>query len=157
MNDVQPTSTVLPVDSAPTRVLERFLQLFNQMGSGHTGDLADVYGNQIAFTDPFVSLRGLEALTRYFTGAYENVIECRFEFGEAVIGAQGCACVPWVMNLRHKRIRRGQTIQVDGISHLHIENDRIVSHRDYFDAGQLLYENLPLLGTAVRWLRKNAA
>lgn len=157
MTDLQSTAALNAIDSASDQVLDRFLTLFNEMGSGHTGDLASVYSERVTFTDPFVSVRGLDPLREYFGGAYENVIHCRFRFAEAVVGPTGTACVPWVMVLRHKRIRRGDTIEVDGISHLQIKDDRIVSHRDYFDAGQLLYENLPVLGTAVRWLRKHAA
>lgn len=157
MTDSQTTADVTSIEPGPAAVLDRFLRLFNEMGSGHTGDLASVYGDQVTFTDPFVSVQGLPALTEYFTGAYENVIDCRFRFADSIIGPDGHVCIPWVMVLRHKRIRRGDTIEVDGISHLRIDNDRIVSHRDYFDAGQLLYENLPVLGTAVRWLRKHAA
>ncbi len=157
MTDVRPTTIVNSIEPAPVPVLNRFFELFNEMGAGQPGNLADVYSEHASFTDPFVSLQGFHALTAYFTGAYENVIECRFRFDEAVIGSTDNVCIPWVMELRHKRIRRGGMIEVDGISHLLIEDDRIVSHRDYFDAGQLLYEHLPVLGTAVRWLRKHAA
>ncbi|MBS3803229.1 MAG: nuclear transport factor 2 family protein [Oleiphilaceae bacterium] len=137
-------------------VVDRFRELFNQMSSRNLGDLDLVYGKTIEFTDPFTSVKGLDALREYFEGAYSNVIECRFEFGDTVIDDDN-ACLTWVMNLRHKRIRRGELIQVDGISRLRLENGRVILHRDYFDAGQLLYENLPVLGSAVRWLRKNAA
>ncbi|HCW90926.1 MAG TPA: transcriptional regulator, partial [Marinobacter sp.] len=33
---------------------------------------------------------------------------------------------------------------------------RIGYHRDYFDAGQLLYENVPVLGRMIRWIRGQA-
>jgi ketosteroid isomerase-like protein len=134
----------------------RFRELFNQMSSRALGELDLVYGQDIEFTDPFTSVKGLEALREYFDGAYANVIECHFEFGDTILEGDS-ACLTWVMNLRHKRIRRGELIRVDGISHLRLKDDRIILHRDYFDAGQLLYENLPVLGGAVRWLRKYAA
>jgi ketosteroid isomerase-like protein len=143
MNDVSPC-------------VERFKALFNAMTSGDVEDLADVYADNVTFTDPFVSVSGLKPLTRYFGEAYTNVISCHFNFETAVVHG-GDVCLPWVMHLRHRRIRRGQPIAVDGVSRLRIVNDRIVMHRDYFDAGQLLYENLPILGAAVRWIRKHAA
>ncbi|WP_165855064.1 nuclear transport factor 2 family protein [Marinobacter sp. JSM 1782161] len=136
--------------------LERFQRLFNQMSAHQLGELEAVYDRDVAFTDPFVTLYGLDALGDYFTGAYANVIECRFEFDGAVDTGDQVA-LPWIMTLRHKRIRRGEPVQVQGISHLKLGGDRILYHRDYFDAGQLLYENLPLLGSAVRWIRKYAA
>ncbi|WP_235937683.1 nuclear transport factor 2 family protein [Marinobacter caseinilyticus] len=136
--------------------MERFRVLFNQMSSGHLGALDEVYHGDIVFTDPFTTVTDLTGLREYFTGAYLNVISCQFEFGDA-IGEGKDVCLPWVMKLRHKRIRKGELIKVDGISRLVFSDGLIVAHRDYFDAGQLLYENLPVLGTAVRWLRKHAA
>lgn len=136
--------------------LDRFKALFNQMSAHQLGEVDSVYGHDVIFTDPFVSVHGLDELSDYFTGAYANVISCSFAFDEAIHGDHS-VCLPWTMTLRHKRIRRGQPVQVEGISRLRIVDDKVVLHRDYFDAGQLLYENVPVLGTAVRWLRKYAA
>lgn len=57
------------------------------------------------------------------------------------------------MHLRHKRIKRGREIMVDGISHLRVRDGKVCFHRDYFDAGQLLYENLPLVGRIIRFIK----
>ncbi|EMP55444.1 hypothetical protein MSNKSG1_06223 [Marinobacter santoriniensis NKSG1] len=142
-------------NSAVPATIEHFQALFNELDKGNLNKLQEVYGEDIVFQDPFGQVSGLDALTRYFAGAYSNVIACRFEFGQAVV--QGAAvALPWVMVLRHKRIRGGREIRVDGISHLRIADGRVVFHRDYFDAGQLLYENLPALGRIIRWIRKNA-
>lgn len=151
----QPDTTDSPGQKPPLPI-ERFKALFNQMSSDHLGAMSEVYHPEVTFTDPFVTVQGLGALEEYFEGAYENVIECRFEFSDD-IGAGNNVCLPWIMKLRHKRIRRGELIAVDGITRLHLEDGRVKTHRDYFDAGQLLYENLPVLGSAVRWLRKHAA
>ncbi|MDG5500323.1 nuclear transport factor 2 family protein [Marinobacter sp. BGYM27] len=136
--------------------LERFTRLFNQMSSDHLGDLEGVYHKDVRFTDPFTTVGGLTALKQYFEGAYSNVISCHFEFSKPIEnGAE--ICLPWIMTLQHRRLKGGDAITVNGISHLVITDNRIISHRDYFDAGELLYENLPVLGGAVRWLRKHAS
>ena len=33
-------------------------------------------------------------------------------------------------------------------------HDKVYRHRDYFDAGALLYEHVPLLGRVIRWLKR---
>lgn len=136
--------------------IERFTQLFNRMSSDHIGDLGDVYHNDIRFTDPFTTVTGLPALKRYFESAYGNVISCQFEFSQPIENRSE-VCLPWVMTLQHRRLKNGKAITVHGISHLLVRKNQIISHRDYFDAGELLYENLPVLGNAVRWLRKHAS
>lgn len=156
MSQLHSDNTKPMVPPADESVVDRFRNLFNRMSSGNLGDLGAVYSDRIQFTDPFKTVHGLDELMNYLDGAYGNVIDCRFEFGDTLVDGND-VCLTWVMKLRHKRIRRGELIKVDGISRLRIQDDRIILHRDYFDAGQLLYENLPVLGSAVRWLRRHAA
>jgi len=154
------TSTASSVEvgsrnAAVPMVMDRFCQLFNELDKGNLQRLQEVYSEDIRFQDPFSRVEGLDALTEYFAGAYSNVISCRFRFGEPVV-QQGHCTIPWVMELRHKRLRKGDLVQVDGISHLDIRDGRVCYHRDYFDAGQLLYENLPILGSLIRRIREHA-
>ncbi len=62
----------------------------------------------------------------------------------------------WTMTYRHPRLRGGAPIRVDGCSHL-LWWDKVYQHRDYFDAGALLYEHLPLMGGAIAWLKRRLA
>jgi hypothetical protein len=40
------------------------------------------------------------------------------------------------------------------VSHLELAADaRVIYHRDYWDAAEELYENVPLLGGFMRWLK----
>ncbi|MFO7993507.1 MAG: nuclear transport factor 2 family protein [Marinobacter sp.] len=152
------TASIIEMSNKNTSVHEtlgRFTQLFNNLCAGNMAELGTVYGDNVKFTDPFSSVQGIDELTEYFTDAYANVISCGFEFGEPVINGSD-VCIPWVMNLQHKRIRKGKSVKVDGISQLVIQKGRVVSHRDYFDAGQLLYENLPVMGGVIRWIRNQA-
>lgn len=154
------TSTVSSVEVGSTNaavpvVLDRFCKLFNELDKGNLQRLQEVYSEDIRFQDPFGQVEGLDALTRYFAGAYGNVISCGFRFDEPVIQQVHCT-IPWVMELRHRRLRKGQLVQVDGISHLEIRDGRVCYHRDYFDAGQLVYENLPILGGLIRRIREHA-
>ncbi|MCG7199606.1 nuclear transport factor 2 family protein [Marinobacter pelagius] len=142
-------------NSAVPATIEHFKALFNELDRGNLNRLQEVYSEEIRFQDPFGQVVGLDQLTHYFAGAYQNVISCHFEFGTPVASGPWVA-LPWVMKLRHRRIRGGREISVDGISHLEIDDGRVRFHRDYFDAGQLLYENLPALGRFIRWIKGQA-
>lgn len=135
--------------------LETFRALFNELDKGNLNKLSRVYSEDIRFQDPLGTVHGLDELTRYFAGAYANVIACRFEFGDAVVQG-GVAALPWVMHLRHKRIRKGREVQVQGMSHIEIRDGMVCYHRDYFDAGEMLYENLPVVGGLIRWIKDQA-
>ncbi len=147
-----PTIEVGHPNSAVPTTLEQFRILFNQLDKGNLNKLPTVYSEDIRFQDPLGSVEGLDALTRYFAGAYENVISCHFVFEDSVVQNR-YAAIPWVMHLRHKRIRGGCEIQVAGISHQKVQDGKVCYHRDYFDAGELLYENMPVLGGVIRWIK----
>ena len=142
-------------NSALPAALGHFRALFNELDKGNLNKLSEVYSEDICFQDPLETVHGLDELTRYFAGAYANVISCRFDFGETIVQGE-FAAVPWVMHLRHKRIRKGREVQVRGISHLEIRDGMVCYHRDYFDAGEMLYENLPVIGRVIRWIKDQA-
>ncbi|MBL3825560.1 MULTISPECIES: nuclear transport factor 2 family protein [unclassified Marinobacter] len=142
-------------NSAVPATLDNFRALFNELDKGNLNKLSRVYSEDIRFQDPLNAVQGLDDLTHYFAEAYANVISCRFEFGDAVVQGE-FAALPWVMYLRHKRIRKGREVQVQGMSHLEIRDGMVCYHRDYFDAGEMLYENLPVVGRVIRWIKDQA-
>jgi len=58
------------------------------------------------------------------------------------------------MTYQHPSLNKGQPIKVEGASKLVVQDDRIISHRDYFDAGNLLYEHIPVLKNVIRFLKR---
>ncbi|MGQ7249071.1 nuclear transport factor 2 family protein [Halomonas sp. V046] len=139
--------------------LAAFCRTFNFLDKTCTEKLYELYTDDIAFTDPVHHVEGVEALLTYFNELYNNVDSCQFEFPHAQ--RQGStAFAVWTMTLRHPRLDRGAPIRVDGCSHLifsETQPDKVCVHRDYFDAGAMLYERLPLLGTVIRRIKRHVA
>lgn len=131
----------------------RVRAIFNALGRDSLHLLEELYGDNIEFIDPFHHLRGRVALQGYLAGLYANVREISFDFtGEILSGDE--LVLFWRMTCRHERLRRGAPVCVEGCSRLVFGRDgRIAFHRDYFDAGAMLYEHLPLLGGLVRLVR----
>ena len=92
-------------------------------------------------------------MRRYFADLYSNVSELNFDFHGFDTVAEGEGYLRWTMRFRHPRLAGGQVIEVPGCSHL-LWHDKVYRHRDYFDAGALLYEHVPLLGRVIRWLKR---
>jgi hypothetical protein len=111
--------------------------------------LAEVYAPEIVFTDPLHHIEGIAALRSYFERLNANLVEGRFHFAEPLIGADN-AWLPWEMTLQVRRIKH--PVVVAGCSQLHF-NTQVYRQRDYFDAGALIYENIPLLGAVIRGIK----
>ena len=60
----------------------------------------------------------------------------------------------WTMTFSHPRLRGGAPVTVEGATRLAFDEEgKVCLHRDYFDLGAMLYEQLPLLGAVVRTLK----
>lgn len=133
--------------------LRRFAHSFATLDKQNLQLLDSLYSEDIAFTDPLHEVHGLPALRRYFTELYSNVSQLQFDFHGFDAVAEGEGYLRWTMKFRHPRLSGGKVIQVQGCSHL-MWHDKVYRHRDYFDAGALLYEHVPVLGRIVSWLKR---
>lgn len=139
----------------PNPLVDNFIELYQALNKNNLHLLGQVYGDDIIFTDPMHQISGLESLTQYFAKLYENVQHIQFEIKE-VQQSDGQASLFWQMQYRHPKLNKGQLIRVDGMSQLKF-NDKIYFHRDYFDLGQMLYEQVPCVGGLIRLLKTRAA
>ncbi|MGI1943576.1 nuclear transport factor 2 family protein [Shewanella glacialipiscicola] len=139
----------------PNPLVDNFIELYQALNKNNLHLLGQVYGDDIIFTDPMHQISGLESLTQYFAKLYENVQHIQFEIKE-VQQSDGQASLFWQMQYRHPKLNKGQLISVDGMSQLKF-NDKIYFHRDYFDLGQMLYEQVPFVGGLIRLLKTRAA
>ncbi|MBD3897989.1 nuclear transport factor 2 family protein [Halomonas sp. ML-15] len=139
--------------------LEAFCDFYNKLDKTSTNMLPEVYTRDVVFQDPLHRIEGIEALVGYFAQLYANVETCHFEFGTR-LRQEDTAFVTWTMTLRHPRLAGGRDYHVEGCSRLRFaasdgpHGERVCQHRDYFDAGDLLYERLPLLGSVIRQVKR---
>ena len=130
--------------------LARFIALYQQLDKQQLHRLPEVYAEQVLFIDPAHRIDGLSALTDYFAAMYQRLAYCRFEITSQQQQGQE-AWLSWVMTFSHPRIAGGQAVRIDGATRLTFDDvGKVVVHRDYFDLGAMLYEQLPLLGAVVR-------
>ena len=112
-----------------------------------------LYHPDATLVDPFGEHNGLFALQRYFTHLLANVENCRFTI-DAPLLSERRFVVTWTMHWSHPRIAGGEPLDLPGCSVVETENDLITRQRDYYDAGEMIYEHLPLLGWAVRGVKR---
>lgn len=133
-------------------VVDRFILLYQELDKENLDKLETLYHPDIVFIDPFHRINGLDELQRYFFAMYQNLQYIRFEIKQ-VITEERQACIEWDMHYAHKRIKKAQSICVAGASWLTFDS-LILTHRDYFDAGAMLYQHLPMLGRMISLVNK---
>jgi hypothetical protein len=113
------------------------------------------YHEEIVFVDPLKQVCGISQLQSYFTAMYGQVSHCYFET-KTVQEHPDSSFVSWTMTFSHPKLNKGKEINLDGCSELHWQQGKILFHRDYFDAGAMLYQHLPLIGGLIRWINNKA-
>ena len=136
--------------------LQRVVTFFETLDRAAVARIDTVYANDVWFKDPFNEVKGIAAVTHIFDHMFLQVDQPRFVIIEVV--EQGdAAFLTWDFRFRMKRFDTTTHQTVRGASHLKFAADgRINFHRDYWDAAEELYEKLPLVGSLMRWLKRQA-
>ncbi|TFW16650.1 nuclear transport factor 2 family protein [Massilia arenosa] len=112
--------------------------------------IAQFYAADAHFRDPFNDVHGVPAIATVFRHMFAHTEAPRFEIAERIEQGEQ-AFVTWTFHFG----LRGRAYAVAGGSHLRFGADgRVIMHRDYWDAAEELWQQLPVLGPPVRWLRK---
>jgi hypothetical protein len=135
-------------------IIENLYSLYMEFKPSLLDDLDNIYSQDVQFKDPLHEIRGVDNLRHYFAGMMQGLDECRFEFDHKIESpAQGECVLFWTMYYRHRKLAGGNPLVLTGNSHLRYA-EKIYYHRDYFDAGAMLYEQIPLLGFAIGRIKK---
>jgi predicted SnoaL-like aldol condensation-catalyzing enzyme len=133
--------------------LRTLIAAFESLTPDTVDALAALYAADATFRDPFNDVRGRAAVARIFSHMFEQVGAPRFEVHSAMSEGDA-AWLDWTMHFT----MRGQALQIVGATRLRFDDAGcVVEHRDYWDAAQALYEKLPVIGGAMRWLRRRLA
>ncbi len=136
-------------------VVEKFKNLYRESSEVSKQALAEVYSKDIVFVDPIHRIEGLANLSDYLNVMYGNVHSCRFEYHDQIVAEQQ-ASIKWQMWFRHRKLANGSEIEVRGATFVEF-TDRVTRHEDFFDAGSMLYEHIPVMGAGIRFLKKRIA
>lgn len=115
--------------------------------------LGQIYHKDVVFEDSAHRLEGRGALSAYFESLYRNVIQCDFDIIHSQQSGDS-GFLTWNMLLQHPKLNSGKQVKVNGVSHIRFSEQRVIYHRDYFDLGEMLYENIPLLGFVIKNIKQ---
>ena len=135
--------------------LSNFVDVYQRLGIDNLYLINDIYHPQVTFKDPMHLIVGLDELSNYFDNLYTNLIACHFTINEVYHqGDRGF--IYWQMPFVHTKLNGAQPITVEGHTKLIADQDKVIYHQDYLDAGAMLYENIPLLGRIIQYIKRRA-
>lgn len=116
--------------------------------------LEDIYAEDIHFRDPVHTVNGIDEMRQYFAAITTGLTECRFEFHQiSRLENDSEAVLFWTMHYRHPKLAGGKQLSLPGTSHVCFA-EKVFYHRDYYDMGAMVYEQVPLLGGVIRHIKQ---
>jgi predicted heme/steroid binding protein len=129
---------------------------FETLTEASVSKLPDYYVEDAYFKDPFNEVRGVKYIQHIFAHMYTALDKPRFIITSRIVEDNTCFLV-WDFKFYMKKYDKTKEQTIRGGSHLILNAEgKIVSHRDYWDAAEELYEKLPVVGALMRWLKKRA-
>ena len=133
----------------------RVAAAFEHLSADRLDALEALYAPGARFKDPFHEVQGRAAIRAIFACMFAQLEAPRFVVHER-LGDASQGFVTWTLEFRWRGQRQARRIR--GATHFRFDVEgRIVDHRDYWDAAEELYGQLPLLGTLMRWLAARVA
>ncbi|MEQ1517298.1 MAG: nuclear transport factor 2 family protein [Usitatibacteraceae bacterium] len=144
--------------------LTRLAEYWQTLTPATLDAIATVYAEDAYFRDPFNEVTGIEKIRHIFADMFVRLDEPRFTIletieqlnGNAGEGVRGAFMI-WDFTFRIKTLKPELVRKIHGTSHIRFAADgRVQYHCDYWDAAGELYEQLPIVGALMRYLKKRA-
>jgi ketosteroid isomerase-like protein len=131
---------------------QKFQHIFENLNKDRMHLVEEFYHTEIEFHDPIGTLKGVKKMRSYYERMYKSVTSIKFEFSHFVESGDDVVGV-WKMTLVTPNLNSGEPVVVDGNSVIKFKDGKAIYHRDYFDMGVFIYENIPGLGFVVKKIK----
>ena len=149
-------TTALKRGSAEEKAaVARFQDFFGAMTAESVrAKTRQVYAEKAYFNDTLKTLAGAAAIEEYFLATTANAESITVRFDD-VAESGGDYYFRWVMDVKLKKLKKGETLRSVGVTHVRFdEQGKVAVHQDYWDAAAGLFEHVPMLGGAIRAIKK---
>ena len=146
--------TLAPGSDAEQQAFGRLQRYFDGMSATSVREqTALVYAPDAYLNDTLVGIEGADRIAAYFGHTLERTRLLRVEFlDRAPVGTDWY--VRWRMTVAADKVNGGNEVVSYGVTQLRFDADgRVLVHKDFWDSGTGLYEQLPGIGSVVRRVR----
>ena len=125
---------------------------YNEMTPAKLDRLGDLYGPGVSFSDPIQEAKGLPQLKEVLAGRFRKLEAVAIKVLDAH-GDERTGFLLWSMSYRN----RGEEHVIHGCSHFRFAQDgRISEQKDLWDASNVLYPDIPVLGWVMGKIKSRA-
>lgn len=123
---------------------------FEQLSPECLTKIESIYAKHARFVDPFNNLQGIEFVRKVYAHMFESLDNPRF-LVTRIASTGPLGFMTWTFSFSC----RGRAQSIEGCTRFELDAEGlIILHLDYWDAAKQVYEQIPVLGSVLRMLRR---
>jgi len=138
--------------------LQRYVKYFESLTPTAIENIGQYMTDDIHFSDPFNDVNGINATRLIFDKMFCDLEDVVFDVTHAAVAEEddSFALLCWQLDATVKN--SGKHLSISGMSRIYFAIDgRVREHIDHWDVSRQIYEQLPVLGPVLCWIRSRLA
>lgn len=136
------------------RPMRNYIEYFEKLTPRSVRLIEKIAAPNMYFKSPINEAHGIEGVEGIFKHIFKTVQNPKLKVMDYGFGQQGAGYIRW----RFSYVSKGKPQNVEGMSEIIFNDDgQIISHIDHWDAGEVVYEKLPLLNAVIRFVKPRLA
>ena len=128
--------------------IENYIKLFENLNLENLNEFDKLLDENIHFEDPFNKVNGIKNFKRIFSNTLKNLDDVKFKVSN-IISKKNIHIIKWEMIY----FAFNKSNSIFGLSEVTIsENNKIVSHIDYWDSYNNFYTKIPFFGLIFKFI-----
>ena len=128
--------------------IENYIKLFENLNLENLNEFDKLLDENIHFEDPFNKVNGIKNFKRIFSNTLKNLNDVKFKVSN-IISKKNIHIIKWEMTY----FAFNKSNSIFGLSEVTIsENNKIVSHIDYWDSYNNFYIKIPIFGLIFKFV-----
>jgi len=112
----------------------------------------EIFDLKVKFKDPFHEVEGIKNLYHIFQGMYKKLDNPKFTVIET-IHENNVVYLKWIFTFYFKKEQQKNSFE--GVSRVEFDtNGKAISHVDYWDSAENLYEKIPIVSFFIKFLKR---
>ena len=135
------------------RAVEVFSDLYADLSEVNVRErVRETYAPGAWFNDTLATEVGIDAIEKYLLKTARGSEMIKGTTQDVAVSGADCY-VRWTLEFRTKNLAGGKPIVTEGVSQLRFDEEgRIILHQDFWNPAAGVYQHLPLLGPAIRYV-----
>ena len=112
-----------------------------------------VYAPDAYLNDTLKTIHGSPAIRDYFIKTAQGLEDMTVIFDDVAVSGHNYY-FRWTMDTRMKHLAKGMTVRTIGVTLVRFDpQGRVLIHQDFWDSAQGVWDHVPGVGAAIRWIQ----